>query len=222
MEQNDMKLYSAALSVFGAKVQIALAEKNILCEVELVPYALRTGYSPKHPEVVRVNPKSQVPVLIDGEIELYDSTQILEYLEDRYPEIALWPRDPVARATARQLEHAADEVFFPHVLIFIQHKAGHSWEKKAAARQGIENYYDQMDALLRGQDFLADDFSYADIGFLMAHHHAILLGCDLKPRHKNLKAWRDRMMARPAVRGVLGPMGQFIESQGLTNPGLIT
>jgi len=214
-----MRLYSAALSVFGAKAQIAVAEKNIPCEIELVPYLLSTGYNPKHPEVVRINPKSQVPVLIDGDLEIYDSTQIFEYLEDCYPEAPLWPTDPSSRARARQLEHSSDEVFFPHVLILIQRKAGHSEEKKAAARQGIENYYDQMEELLTESSFLAGDYSYADIGFLMAHHHGVLLGCDFHPHHKNLEAWRRRMLARPAVKGVIEPMRLFIESQGLTAPG---
>lgn len=63
-----------------------------------VPFS-RAGYQPKHPFVLAANPKAQVPVLEDGELVLYDSTIILEHLEDRYPEPALYPRDPLARAT---------------------------------------------------------------------------------------------------------------------------
>ena len=109
-----MKLYSGALSMFGAKAEIALREKGVPFELELVAFARERGYQPKHPEVVRVNPKRQVPVLLDGSVEIFDSTQIFEYLEDRWPEPALWPRAAGERAQARQLEHCSDEVFFPH------------------------------------------------------------------------------------------------------------
>jgi glutathione S-transferase len=111
-----MKLYSGPVSMFGAKAEIALLEKGIAHEREFVPFDLRTLYQPRHPVVLRVNPKQQVPVLVDGDLELFDSTQIFEYLEDVAPEPPLWPREPRARARARLLELRSDEVFFPHVI----------------------------------------------------------------------------------------------------------
>jgi glutathione S-transferase len=65
---------------------------------------------------MRVNPKGQVPVLVHGSLEIFDSTQIFEYLEDLQPTPALWPRDFVERARARRLEHESDELYFPHVI----------------------------------------------------------------------------------------------------------
>ena len=77
-------IYSGPLSMFGAKVQIAALEKGIPFELVMVPFTKDDAYEPKHPEVLRVNPvKQQVPVLVDGEVGLFDSTQIFEYLEDR-------------------------------------------------------------------------------------------------------------------------------------------
>ena len=80
-----MKLYSGPLSMFGAKAEIALREKGASCELEMVAFSQAQGYSPKHPEVLRVNPKRQVPALIDDDVEIFDSTQIFEYLEHRWP-----------------------------------------------------------------------------------------------------------------------------------------
>src|SRR5919204_1839511 len=91
-----MRLFSGPLSMFGAKVQIALHEKNIDFELVMVPFTMKEGYAPKHPEVLRINPKRQVPVLIDGGLEIFDSTQIFEYLEDIKPQPALWPATPPA------------------------------------------------------------------------------------------------------------------------------
>jgi glutathione S-transferase len=105
-------LFSDPLSMFGAKVQIAALEKGLDFELVMVPFGMRRSYDPKHPDVARINPKRQVPVLIHGDLEIFDSTQIFEYFEDLKPEPALWPVDIVARAEARLLEHKSDEVSF--------------------------------------------------------------------------------------------------------------
>ena len=52
--------------MFGAKVQIAALEKGLDFDLVMVPYDSRLGYQPKHPEVLRINPKAQVPVLLHG------------------------------------------------------------------------------------------------------------------------------------------------------------
>ena len=77
-----MNLYSGPLSLFTGKVRIALDEKGLEYDIVSVPFS-RAGYQPKHPDVLAINPKAQVPVLVDGPVKLYDSTIILEYLEDR-------------------------------------------------------------------------------------------------------------------------------------------
>src|SRR5262245_53825112 len=110
-----MQLYSGPLSLFTAKVRIALAEKGLPYELISVPFSRANGYSPKLPEMLAINPKGQVPVLIDDDVKVYDSTLILEYLEERYPEPPLYPRDLKPRVRCRQLEAAADEILFPQV-----------------------------------------------------------------------------------------------------------
>ena len=67
-----MILYSASLSMFGMKVQIALIEKAIDYKLVMVPYDRDRGYEPRHPEVLRVNPKRQVPILLDGDVEIFE------------------------------------------------------------------------------------------------------------------------------------------------------
>src|SRR6266849_7479564 len=95
MSRNRMRLYSGPLSMFGAKAEIAALEKGLDVELIMVPFEMKTLYQPKHPEVLRINPKRQVPVLIDngpgGDLEIFDSTQIFEYFETIKPEPALWP-----------------------------------------------------------------------------------------------------------------------------------
>ena len=62
-----MKLYSGPLSLFTAKVRVALAEKAVPYELVSVPFSRAGGYTPKLPEMLAINPKGQVPVLVDDE-----------------------------------------------------------------------------------------------------------------------------------------------------------
>src|SRR3546814_3731201 len=105
-----MKLYSGPRRLFARKVEIALGEKGLAFEREMAPFSQGEGYSPKHPAVLAANPKGQVPVLVDGDLTLFDSTVIFEYLEDAYPQPPLMPRQPAARAQCRLLELTADEI----------------------------------------------------------------------------------------------------------------
>lgn len=212
-----MKLYSGPLSNFGAKAEIALREKGIAFDLEMVPFTLRDRYSPKHPEVLRINPKGQVPVLVDGPVEIFDSTQIFEYLEDRHPRPRLWPQDAQARAEARLLELKSDEVLFPQVVVLMRAFVG-TGETADAAVAAIEEYFADMDRRLSTREYLAGTFSYADIAFFLAQFFAAFLGATVSPSLHNLVAWRERTMARDAVRAVAEPMAAFIEENRLRMP----
>src|SRR5215475_3526947 len=107
-----MLLYSGPLSLFSRKVEIALGEKGLAFERVMVPFSQAQGYAPKHPAVLAANPKGQVPVLVDGDLTLFDSTVIFEYLEDAYPTPPLYPRGAAARARCRLVELTADEILF--------------------------------------------------------------------------------------------------------------
>lgn len=207
-------LYSGPLSMFGAKAQIAVLEKGIDVELVMVPFDFEKLYTPKHPEVLRINPKRQVPVLVHGELEIFDSTQIFEYLEDLAPEPALWPRGVQARARARNLEHQSDEVYFPHIvrLMGLQH-ALHE-PAAVAAIEGANLFYAWLEQRLGSQDYLAGSFSYADIAFYMAQIFGARQGAPLGEATPGLLAWRARMGQRPAVRQVAGAMGAYLASIG--------
>ncbi|HYB98707.1 MAG TPA: glutathione S-transferase family protein [Candidatus Limnocylindrales bacterium] len=214
-----IKLYSGPLSMFGAKAEIAFKEKGVPCDREFVPFSLATFYEPKHPEVARINAKKQVPVLIDGDLELFDSTQIFEYLEDIQPSPPLWPSDKRERARARLLELKSDEVFFPNVILLMPHLRGNASDDVVnGAIAAIQDYYAQMDARLERGDYLAGAFTYADIAFYMAQFFAGFLGQPPGEEHARLLAWKSRMAARPAVAAVVDPMRAFLAEYGVAAP----
>jgi glutathione S-transferase len=214
-----MRLYSGPLSMFGAKVEIAALEKGLDFELIMVPFEMKRLYEPKHPEVLRVNPKRQVPVLIHGDLEIFDSSQIFEYLEDVKPEPPLWPAGAADRARARLLEHKSDEVYFPHIIRLMGLQATPDDPAAVAARDGAAHFYAEIEALLAGRDWLAGpQYTFADIAFYMAQVFGARMGAPMTEAYPRLLAWRDRMTARPAVHQVVKPMATWLLSQGRPLP----
>jgi glutathione S-transferase len=210
-----MKLYSGPLSMFGAKAEIAAREKGLDFELVMVPFEMKVLYEPKHPEVLRINPKRQVPVLIDDGLELFDSTQIFEYFETLKPDPALWPVDLKTRARARLLEHKSDEVYFPHVVRLM------SDPKAPGAHDATGRFYEEMEVTLGDRPWLAGSYSFADIAFYMAQLFGERMGTPMSDAHPRLKAWRERMGERPAVRQVAGAMGRYLLSIGRKLPAFL-
>jgi glutathione S-transferase len=215
---NRLRLYSGPLSMFGAKAQIAALEKGLDFELIMVPFSMDRLYEPKHPEILRINPKRQVPVLIHGDLGIFDSTQIFEYLEDLQPEPALWPAGAVGRARARLLELKSDEVYFPHIIRLMGLQATPGDPAAVAAREAAARYYQEMEPLLADREFLAGAYSFTDIAFYRAQLFGARMGAEMTAATPRLLQWRDRMTARPAVRQVVGPMAAFLLSEGRKLP----
>jgi glutathione S-transferase/RNA polymerase-associated protein len=101
-------VYDHPLSPYGQKVKIALIEKGVAFEAKL-PVAIGSGSS--EAPFQRANPRGEVPALIDGNVAVYDSTVILEYIEDKWPTPKLLPDTPAERARVRLLEDIMDTHF---------------------------------------------------------------------------------------------------------------
>ena len=98
-----LTLFDDVFSPYARKVRIALYEKGI--EFERVR-ALHGDCN--RTDFVDVNPRAEVPAIIHDGFSLYDSTVICEYLEERFPDPALYPIDLGRRATCRIVEDLAD------------------------------------------------------------------------------------------------------------------
>ena len=90
------------ISPYVRKVLACLDVKGISYEIDpIVPFMGDDRFS-------ELSPLRRIPVLIDGDLTLSDSSVICQYLEDRYPAPALYPADIADRARARWLEEYAD------------------------------------------------------------------------------------------------------------------
>ena len=88
------------------------------------------------------------------------------------------------------------------------------------AQAGIETYYLTMEQLLGEREYLAGQFSYADIAFFMAQFFAARHTVPMTAKHSNLLAWRKRVFGRPAVRVVITAMADYLRSEGRVVPEL--
>src|SRR5438093_10713194 len=96
-------LYEHPLSPYAQKVKIALAEKGVAFECRLPDFM-----SGRDDAFAAASPRLEVPALVDGETRVFDSTIILEYVEDRWPAPPLLPAAPAELARVRMLEVLCD------------------------------------------------------------------------------------------------------------------
>ena len=97
-----LTLFTNGFSPFARKVAMALEYKGL--EYESVDGLSRAN----HARLLAVNPRAEVPVLVDGDIAIVNSSDILDYLDRKYPERSIYPADLKARVEARALERLAD------------------------------------------------------------------------------------------------------------------
>ena len=102
-------VYHLPLSPFSRKVRLALGEKKLAFELQIENVWQRRD------EFLALNPAGQVPVLLDGEMAVSDSTAIFEYLEETYTDPTLIGDTPAVRAEARRLAFWFDLKFFSEV-----------------------------------------------------------------------------------------------------------
>lgn len=152
-----------------------------------------------------MNPQGKVPVLLDGDTLVYDSTIINEYLEERYPEAPLTYPDPSRRAKVRQWEDYGDNNFLlPAERIFIHDKGWRQFQPTELdeCRQRILESLAFVEKSLDGKEYLVDRFTYADISFAPRIILLDQLGISLPPDLVSVRGWIDRLKKRPSLQNL--------------------
>ena len=177
-----LTLYDAARCPYCARVRIALAEKGVEYEPVEIDLQNRPAW------IYEKNETGRVPVLEEDAWILPESAVIMEYLEERYPEPALWPADPAERALGRLwLERFDDRL-----------GGAYYAARRGDGRERLDQALDDLDHALEGQPYLSGrEYGLADIGYVPWILRALdRFGVELAP---SLAAWLEQLLARPAV-----------------------
>jgi glutathione S-transferase len=180
-------LYTAERCPYAARARIVLAEKRLDYDAVEIDLDDRPAW------LYEKNPLGRVPVYEeDGGFVLPESEVIMEYLEERYPEPALWPADPAERALGR---------------LWLQRFDDRLGDVYYAVRRGTEGAREELDAklgeldrVLEGQPYVTGrEYGLADIGYVPWLLRATeRLDVELGP-FPALASWLERVAARPAV-----------------------
>lgn len=199
----QIKLYDFQSSPNCQRVKVVLAEKKL--PYEIVPVDLRKKEQ-KKPDFLKLNPYGKVPVIIDGTTVLYESCIINEYLDEKYPDIPLMPRDPAKKANIRILTDYGINHLDPYQNIraeIAKDEKERNSEVLEGAKNELKNLLQRFEREIGDQPYLAGDFSLLDAAviprFLRMEGFGVLPDASL-PR---LGSWLQRMKQRPSVRAIM-------------------
>lgn len=197
-----LKLYDFPMSPRARKVRIVLAEKGLPYEKITVDI---TKGEQKKPEFLAVNPYGKVPALQDDGLAIYESTIIMEYLNDKYPNPPLLPVDPGQRARARVLMHYADNPYDSALAalvgeVFFKPKGQADQNVVATAKQDLNVCFERLERALGGNDYLLGAFSLADIGYAAWEPLFGPLQVEVPSHYVHVAAWLNRLKERPSMK----------------------
>jgi glutathione S-transferase len=203
-------LYDNAFSPFARKVRMVLEHKGL--DFEAVDGLTRAS----HDALKAVNGRIEVPVLVDGDIVVVNSADIVGYLEFRYPAKPLYPEEPAARVHARAWERAADGFIDP-ILIDISYW---KWADRQdsmpdglleAARSDLRLVYNALERDLASQEFVSGPLSIADIALFPHLASAKAMEVEFSAaQHPHLAGWFARMRALPMCAADLKRARDFV------------
>jgi glutathione S-transferase len=154
----------------------------------------------------KVNPVGKVPVLVDGDLVVWDTLAIAEYVAEKFPDKQLWPADAKARARARSIcaeMHTGFSALRNHCGMNIEASLGDTgqliWRDQPAVRADVARLQDMWSALLaeHGGPMLFGGFSIADAYFAPV---CTRLKTYALPVSEEISAYIDRVYALPGVK----------------------
>ena len=154
----------------------------------------------------QVSPTGKVPALVDGDLAIWDTLAIAEYVAEKFPEKQLWPQDPKARAIARSVcaeMHSGFTALRSNCGMNIEAQLADIgalvWRDKPAVRADVQRLVEMWTALLdkHGGPMLFGKFSIADAYYAPVCSRITTYALPV-PAH--IKAYVDRVMALPGVQ----------------------
>jgi glutathione S-transferase len=222
-----LELLEHPLSPYAQKVKIALTEKGVPFTVGM-PEAIGSGNTP---EAFRAaNPRGEVPVLFVDGAPIFDSTIILEFIEDAFPEPALMPADPMARMKARTIEEVCDTHYeaitwgLSEIANFKRATGDQAAAMQATAGEQLARLNGWLDKQLGDAEWLnGETFGWADL--CAAPFVQGAAGFGFGPAEGSaLAGWLSRVRARPSCAAsfeqALASLAAMAQVAGIVEAGL--
>ncbi len=193
-------LYYTQRSPYARKVCIVLAEKQIPCELR------ETDIKNKSEELLRLSPIGKVPILVEDDLVLWDSTQIVEYLDETYPGPRFYPSDRLERLRCRQGEELADSLMDTVVGLWLQKQKS---TVDPADQTKLQKLLDRLltflnQRLSQSPYLLGADWSAVDVSALSAlGYYTLRFGTDWQTQYPHLKTWFEALHERESVRSTM-------------------
>ena len=187
-----MGLYSGNTCIRSHQVRFVLSEKGILSEINNIDGS-------KVPEdLIALNPFASLPTLIDRELVLYDSTVIIEYLDERYPHPHLMPVSPVERAKIRlALASLEKEIVGPAIQLDLAIGTRNENAERKKLKSILNSSADMFDA---NKFFLNDDFTIVDCVLAPILWRLDYFGISLSNDHKSIMEYSERVFLRDTFK----------------------
>ena len=198
-------LYHDVPSTNCDRVKIVLAEKGLNWEGIWV----RLGkMEQKNPEHLKRNPYGKIPVIDDDGKLLFESCIINEYLDEKYPNPPLQPKDPYLRARGRILvDYFLNYLHEPYWALRGEmiKKSESDRDPKiiAETRKEVTARLGYLEEALGDKPFFLGEYGLTDIAMVPRFPRLAQYGVLPNPALPKLTSWFERMKQRPAVQGVL-------------------
>jgi glutathione S-transferase len=197
----QVKLYNTQRCPYARRTRMVLHEKGIDFDVHEV------DLENKSEEFLKASPTGKVPVVVVDGDSIYESNVVNQYLDEVAEGLRLMPQDPKRRAYARIWMAFADTDFFPALFVAsVGRERGFSEERISEALEKLKTALDKLEERLKDRDYLADEYSLADI----AHAGNFVRLRELEERgevpldgYPNVAAWMERLESREGYKAAM-------------------
>lgn len=220
---STLQLYFAKASTFSQRTRVVLIEKGI----DFTP--VEVDFQNKSADFTQISRYGKVPAIKHGDIEIYESAIINEYLEEVFPQPALLPSTPEAKAVARIWIDYANTRFAPAFTKFLRGKD--IQEQEQGHREFLESLlYIEQEGLGKlsgeGEYWLGEQFSLVDISFYPWFERLPILekfrNFTIPSETTRLQKWWENLRQRDSIQAVANPTDFYLERfariLGLTAP----
>jgi len=194
-----MTLYSRPDCPLSHRVRIVLAEKNIAADI------IDVDLNNPPEDLLDLNAYNNVPTLVDRDLVLYNSTIIMEYLDERFPHPPLMPVDPVSRARTRIMLYRIEVDWYS----LLDDLTSTDATRAARARKTLRDDLTLMAPLLAKKPFfMSDEFALIECSIAPILWRLSSYGIELPSQAKSVVQYGERIFGRDSFKSSLSDVEQ--------------